>query len=119
MLTLRGLERASRTGRGLVARAAVTRSMSVLEPPPKLTQKEYRIAVKMRRKGLPECHREFMDFMAALQHADFEDEAPAVQAALQVLEKCYEEKEKKSKRPKPSINYHLARYTKKSKMTKG
>ena len=92
-----------------------------------ISSRRSRIAVKMRKPGFPECHREFMDFMAALQFNDFEDQTPPVQAALKVLEKCYEEKnvrnrlllderrrpQAKKKLPASSINYHLARHTKK------
>jgi len=80
-----------------------------------LTRKEYRMAVKMRKKGLPYCHREFMEFMNALQNADFDDEQANVQAALKVLQTCYDETEAKKTGQKPSINYHLARYTRKDK----
>ena len=106
-----------RTSVGVGRRVAMQQTIRhrTLAPPTPLTAKEYRMAVKMRKKGFPECHREFMDFMSAMQQAEFDDEKPSVQAALKILEQCYEEKEMKKKRQKPSINYHLARYTEKIK----
>lgn len=88
-----------------------------------------RLALRMRKRRDPPCHRELIDYLTALADHDYENEHPKVVPLLRALDKCTEESvrdyccvsnegvadaqaKRVKKRQKPSLSYHLSRYLK-------